>query len=414
MKFAHRTRDGYLRAPVFLRLRDDKPAEEIRHVDVVHVSSEETNDDSPASSDDTGDILDQLKNAKERFILHVQGHKISLTNMDKPLWPKLGRRRALTKRDLLVYFAQVSPYLLPHLRDRPITLTRYPNGITGQFFFQKHWEAPLPEFVDTVALWSSHNEGDQEYLLCNNLPTLLWLGQIADIELHTWYSRVAPEPDAHGVPRTFTGSDENIEASLLNYPDFIVFDLDPYIYAGSEAKGDEPALSRKAFAKTCEVARWTKDVLDSLSLSSFIKTSGKTGLHVYVPILRNLDYSAVRAACETIGRFVLQKHPRDVTMEWSVDKRAGKVFFDHNQNVRGKTLASIYSPRPAPEASVSMPLRWDEIEDIYPPDFTIVTAPKRLAEAGDLWAGILAAKHDLRGLLQLEDLEPKTTRRGKR
>jgi len=331
----------------------------------------------------------------------VQSHRIPLTNMDKPLWPKLGRRRALTKRDLIVYFAQVSPYLLPHLRDRPLTLTRYPNGIDGQFFFQKHWEAELPEFVETVMLWSSHNEGDGEYLLCNNLPTLLWLGQLADIELHTWYSRVDPEPDARGAPLTFTGSDENMEASLLNYPDFIVFDLDPYIYRGDESKGNEPALNKKAFGKTCEVARWVKEVLDSLSLSSFVKTTGKTGLHIYVPILRNLNYAAVRAACETIGHFVLQKHPRDVTMEWTVDKRTGKVFFDHNQNVRGKTLASVYSPRPSPEAAVSMPLRWDELESIYPTDFTILTAQERLAEVGDLWSGILDAKHDLRGLLEL-------------
>lgn len=419
VKFANRTREGYLRAPVFLRVRDDKPAAEVQHVKAVHmVSTKEDgpppSSSSPASPDDAGNVLEQLKNKKERFILKLQGHDISLTNLDKPLWPKLGRRRALTKRDLLAYFAHVSPHLLPHLHDRPLTLTRYPNGISGQFFFQKHWEAPLPEFVDTIMLWSSHNEGDGEYLLCNNLPTLLWLGQIADIELHTWYSRINPGPDAHDLPRTFSGSGENIESSLLNYPDFIVFDLDPYIYAGSEAKGDEPALNRKAFAKTCEVARWTKEILDSLSLSSFIKTSGKTGLHVYVPILRNLDYSAVRAACETIGQFVLQKHPRDVTMEWSVEKRAGKVFFDHNQNVRGKTLASIYSPRPSAEAAVSMPLRWDELEDIYPPDFTILSAPKRLAETGDLWTNILDAKHDLRGLLQIEgapDAKPRRRRK---
>jgi bifunctional non-homologous end joining protein LigD len=301
--------------------------------------------------------------------------------------------------------------VLPHTTDRPLTLTRYPNGIDGKFFFQKHWEAELPEFVETVMLWSSHNEGDGEYLLCNNLPTLLWLGQLADIELHTWYSRVDPEPDGHDLPLTFAGSDEKMNASLLNFPDFIVFDLDPYIYKGDEAKGDEPALNKKAFAKTCEVARWTKEVLDSLSLSSFIKTSGKTGLHIYVPILRNLDYSAVRAACETIGHFVLQKHPRDVTMEWTVDKRTGKVFFDHNQNVRGKTLASIYSPRPSPEAAVSMPLRWDELEDIYPPDFTILNATKRLAETGDLWSGILDAKHDLHTLLAIEGTENDRTRR---
>lgn len=261
--------------------------------------------------------------------------------------------------------------------------------------------------MDTVSLFSEHKEGDQEYLVCNNLPTLLWLGQIADLELHTWYSRVSSDPDGHHLSAQFSGSQKNIDNSLLSYPDFIVFDLDPYIYSGREAAGEEPELNRKAFAKTREVALWLKDMLDSLSLSSFVKTSGRTGLHVYVPILRTLDYRAVRSACETIGRFLLRQHPRQITMDWAVEKRTGKVFFDHNQNARGKTLASIYSPRPLPEAPVSMPLRWDELSDIYPSDFTILSAPGLLAERGDLWAGILDAKHDLEGLLEIAEDEAK-------
>jgi len=235
--------------------------------------------------------------------------------------------------------------------------------------------------------------------MCNNLPTLLWLGQLADLELHTWYSRVSPEPDGHHLSTEFAGSVENIDRSLLNFPDFMVFDLDPYIYSGREAKGDEPELNRKAFAKTCEVALWLKELLDSLSLSSFVKTSGRTGLHIYVPILRWLDYDAVRSACQTIGTFLLRQHPREVTMEWMVEKRTGKVFFDHNQNARGKTLASVYSPRPLAEATVSMPLRWHEVGKVYPTEFTILTTPDRLRQVGDLWAGILDAKHDLKGLL---------------
>src|SRR5207244_2141040 len=126
--------------------------------------------------------------------------------------------------------------------------------------------------------------------------------QLADIELHTWYSRISPEPDAHHLPTTFAGSAKNIDASLLNYPDFIVFDLDPYIYSGKEKKGAEPELNRRAFLKTCDVALWLKDLLDSLSLSSFVKTTGRTGLHVYVPILRQFDYDTVRAACDTIAK----------------------------------------------------------------------------------------------------------------
>jgi bifunctional non-homologous end joining protein LigD len=399
VKFAHRTENGMLRSPVFLDLREDKRPEEAVLEKVTPPPPEVILAAGP-TLDDVESVIDQLSRTSERFTLRVEGHRLPVTNLNKPLWPPLGERPALTKRDLLLYLSRVSPYLLPHMRDRPITLTRYPHGITGEHFYQKHWDAPLPEFVETVRLFSEHNEGDREYLMCNNLATLLWLGQLADIELHTWYSRVSPEPDGHHLPTVFTGSAENIDASLLNYPDFIVFDLDPSIYSGKETPGAEPELNRKAFSATCEVAMWLKEILDSLSLSSFVKTTGRTGLHIYVPILRRLDYDSVRAAAETIGRFLVRAHPRRVTLEWSVSKRAGKVFFDYNQNARGKTLASVYSPRPTPEASVSMPVRWDELPAVYPTQFTILTAPDRLQEVGDLWANILDHKHDLAGTLE--------------
>ena len=400
VKFAQWTDEGILRAPSFLGLREDKAPSEVRREEVAPTPAVPA-EREPAGLDDLEDVLAQLETTAQKFILKVRDQKIPLTNLDKELWPAYEGRRGLTKRDLLRYLARVSPYLLPHMRDRPITLTRYPNGILGAHFYQKHWETKLPDFVETVSLWSNQNEGDGDYLICNNLPTLLWLGQLADIELHTWYSRVSPEPDGRHLPETFAGSSENIEQSLLNYPDFIVFDLDPYIYSGQEAKGAEPELNRKAFRKTCDVALWLKDVLDSMSLSSFVKTTGKTGLHIYVPILRQFDYVTVRASAETIGRFLMKAHPRDITMEWSVGKRTGKVFFDHNQNTRGKTLASIYSPRPSPQAAVSMPVRWDELRDIYPPDFTILNACDRLENTGDLWANILNEKHDLGALLGL-------------
>ena len=406
VKFAQWTQDGHLRAPVFLRLREDKLPQEVRRTEIAPAPAR----DNPLKQDrsiplerEVERVLEQLENHRQRFALAVEGHKISLTNLDKVLWPALDGHRSLTKRDFLIYLARVSPYLLPHLRDRPLTLTRYPDGIHGEHFYQKHWDNPRPDFVETVRLFSEHNEGDQAYLLCNNLPTLLWLGQLADLELHTWYSRVSPDPDGHHLSTQFTGSKKNIQASLLNYPDFIVFDLDPYIYSGREGQGDEPELNRKAFAKTCQVALWLKELLDSLSLSSFVKTSGRTGLHIYVPILRQFDYDAVRSACATIGRFLLRQHPREITMDWTVEKRRGKLFLDHNQNARGKTLASVYSPRPVPEAAASMPLRWDELGQVYPTDFTILTAPDRLAEVGDLWAGILDAKHDLQALLEMAD-----------
>ncbi len=400
VKFAQWTDEKVLRAPSFQGLRDDKAPADVHREEAVPPPAEASGGGVAVDiSTEVDGVLQQLEQPVDKIALRVGSNKISLSNLDKELWPAFDGRRALTKRDLLVYLSKVSPYLLPHMRDRPITLTRYPNGIDGQHFYQKHWESKLPAYVETVRLYSGHNEGDVEYLICNNLPTLLWLGQLADIELHTWYSRVSPEPDGPHLSTHFTGSEKNIDQSLLNYPDFIVFDLDPYIYSGKEAKGAEPELNRRAFLKTCDVALWLKDLLDSLSLSSFVKTTGRTGLHIYVPILRQLDYDTVRAASETVGRFLMQGHQRDVTMEWKVTKRTGKVFFDHNQNSRGKTLASIYSPRPSPEAAVSMPVRWDELRDIYPTDFTILSAPDRIAEVGDLWEGILEAKHDIQGLL---------------
>jgi bifunctional non-homologous end joining protein LigD len=406
VKFAQWTDDNHLRAPSFVGLRDDKePASVKRERAIPPPQASYVGGGAGADSVDPVTVLGQLDDDRDAFTLEVGRDKIPLTNLGKELWPATPDQRALTKRDLLTYLVRVSRFVLPHLQDRPLTLTRYPNGITKSHFYQKHWEGKLPGFVDTVSLYSGHNEGDGDYLLCNNLSTLIWLGQLADIELHTWYSRVSPEPDGHHLSLTFTGSDEAIRSSLLNHPDFIVFDLDPYIYSGAEAKGDEPELNRMAFAKTCEVALWLKEILDALSLSSFVKTTGRTGLHIYVPILRQLDYGAVRSACETIGKFLVRAHPRDITMEWSVEKRTGKVFYDHKQNVRGKTLASLYSARPSPHAGVSMPIRWNEVGKVYPTDFTILTAPTRLETIGDLWADILKEKHDLESLLASIDLD---------
>ena len=327
-------------------------------------------------------------------------HQVALTNLKKEIWPGAEGWRPITKGEMVRYYARMGPVLLPHLRDRPFTLTRYPNGIGGKSFYQKHWEHNLPDFVETVTLYSSSNEGDQEYLLCNNLATLLWLAQLADIELHPWMSRTVREPDAADLTIDFAGSRENIDGSTLNYPDFIVFDLDPYIYSGRERAGEEPELNRKAFRKVREVAFELKDILDQLSLSSFVKTSGKTGLHIYVPVLRQYTYKVTRKTCELVSRFLVRGRPQEVTTEWSVSKRAGKIFLDHNQNVRGKNMASIYSLRPLPGAPASTPVRWDELAGVYPTDFTIDTVPDRVAEIGDLWSGIFDAKHDLQRLLE--------------
>jgi bifunctional non-homologous end joining protein LigD len=346
-----------------------------------------------------GDVLDQLDERKPGLVLTVGGHELPVTNLEKVLWPASGRTRPLIKRDLLRYMVRVSPWLLPHLAGRPLFVTRYPDGVAGKSFYQKHWDKP-PQFVRTVSIYSSHTEGDGDYLICQNLPTLLWLAQMAGLELHPWFSRVDPMPDARGRGRTFSGSEATLEKSVLNYPDFIVFDLDPYEYSGREVKGEEPELHRRAFNRTRDLALRLRELLGALGLKTFVKTSGRTGLHLYLPILRKFDYDAARSIAETIGRYALQRWPKEVTLEWAVERRTGKIFFDYNQNSRGKSLASILSPRRHALGTVSMPLDWKQLEKIYPTDFTLRTAPDLLEERGDPWAGILSAKQDLGELLE--------------
>ncbi|MEP6687194.1 MAG: non-homologous end-joining DNA ligase [Gemmatimonadales bacterium] len=347
---------------------------------------------------DADELVDQLAVTGSKTTLVVDGHELPVTSLDKQLWPGAGRRRGATKRDLLRYLARVAPYILPHLADRPLFVTRFPDGAEGKSFFQKHWE-PAPPFARTVAIHSSHNERDGDYLICENVATLLWLGQMAGLELHAWFSRVNPEPDGRAHGRKFTGSEATLERSILNYPDFIVFDLDPYVYSGHEGRGEEPELHRRAFARVRRLALRIREILDELGFATFIKTSGRTGLHLYLPIVRDLDFDAARAVAETIARHVQRERPKDVTVEWAVRRRTGKIFFDFNQNSRGKSLATPFSPRRHAAATVSMPIAWDELERVYPTDFTLHTVPDRLESEGDVWAGILDAKQDLAGTL---------------
>jgi bifunctional non-homologous end joining protein LigD len=381
VKFSERTQDGRLRAPVFIRLRDDKSPDEIRVTNSIPLS----NPPEPANKDNQDTIIGQLQNPENDFLIEIEGAKIKLSNVDKVLWPAAKDHPGYTKRDLLVYLTKVSSYLLPHMKGRPLTLSRYPDGINGEHFYQKHWGHPVPEFVRKINIKDSKND-KAEYLICDNLASLLWLGQMGDIEFHTWFSRIDAQPDlAEG---------KTID-DLLDYPDFVIFDLDPYIYSGQEPPGAEPEFNHAAFDKAGEVAMELKQILDELKLNAFIKTSGKTGLHIHVPILRRFDYKTVRAAAEIVGKYLVQRHPLEITTEWAQEKRRGKIFIDYGQNVRGKTLACIYSPRPSPGATVSTPLRWEELGKVYPTYFTLMTLPARLKKTGDIWAEILSAKKDL-------------------
>ncbi|HEX4647831.1 MAG TPA: DNA ligase D [Steroidobacteraceae bacterium] len=414
VSFSEWTPAEALRAPVFVRLRDDVDPRSVRRPRAGAAPQLQTPRaarrsggaaSTPAATETETDravaeasaVLEQLKNPANRLDISVGSASIRLTNLDRVYWPAGPRKDqpAVTKRDFLRYLAGVARFVLPHLTDRPLTMIRMPEGIDGERFFQKHWSQELPEFVESIEVFSGHKDERHRYLLANNLPTLLWLGQVGTLEFHVWHSRAQLAPEAAGRPTDYSSSLAALESSILNYPDYLVFDIDPYIYSGKEAPGEEPELNKRGFATGKRVAFWLRALLKEMSLEAVVKTSGKTGLHVFVPIERTVTFDEARHICETVGRHVMRAHPKDITMEWAVEKRTGKIFIDYNMNVRGKTLNVAYSPRGVPGAPVSMPLTWEELEAAEPLDFTIHDVPARLEKRGDRWHDVLERKQSL-------------------
>ncbi len=411
VNFIDWTPAGLLRAPVFARLRDDVPAQSVGRPEEKGAAntsstaisagrSQEADTAPPGNADGVDTVLQQLAGTGSRLDLTLEGVRLRLTNLDRVYWPACDTSPAITKRDFIRYLAAVSRFMLPHLEDRPLTMIRMPEGIAGERFYQKHWEQELPEYVQTIPIFTDHLGGSDRYILVNNLPTLLWLGQNGTLELHVWHSRANVEGDAAGTGSDYASSREALEHSALNYPDFLVFDIDPYIYSGKEAKGAEPELNDKGFATGKKVAFWLRALLQEMALRAIVKTSGKTGLHVFVPIERSVTFDTVRQLCEMVGMHVLKDHPKEVTLEWSIGKRTGKIFIDYNMNVRGKTLAAAYSPRGSPGAPISMPLSWDELERARPEDFTVGSVIARLEKVGDRWHDWLTTKQNLARILR--------------
>jgi bifunctional non-homologous end joining protein LigD len=396
VKFQGWTADSSLRAPVFLRLRDDIDARSVRR------KAQGALEPKAVSGSEIDDLLRQLERSKANGTISIGPHTIKLSNLDRVYWPADAalKQPALTKRDLLRYLAQVSPFMLPHLADRPLTMIRMPDGIKGQRFYQKHWAQERPPFVETITVFSEHKDESHEYLLCNNLPTLLWLAQSGTLEFHVWHSRVRTGADSPVTGADYSSSLEALESSILNFPDYVVFDIDPYIYSGKEAPGEEPELNTVAFEKGKEVAFKLRELLNSMSLEPIVKTSGKTGLHVFLPIRRTIDFDMAREVSQQVGQHLMRLAPRDVTLEWSVPKRTGKIFMDYNMNVRGKTLNVAYSPRGAPGAPVSMPLTWEELERAHPLDFRITNAAEFVTPSGDRWRDALEKKQSLEKALE--------------
>ncbi len=330
VEFVEWTHDGRLRAPSFQGLRDDKPAGEVHR-------------EEPLPS--------ELR--KGRRVLR-------LSNLDKVFWPGEG----ITKGDLLAYYRAVAPVVLPHLRDRPFTMKRYPNGIEAGHFFQKDAPKHMPDWIPTREFEVSTRESPRRRRkirapLVNDELALLWMVNMGCVDLNTWYSRV----DRPGRP------------------DFVLFDLDPPAGAG--------------FAEVVQVALLVKEVLDALGLAGLPKTSGSDGMHVLVPVERRYTYERTRELAEIVAGTLARTHRGLVTTEWAKAKRRG-VLIDANQNGEGKTIASVYSVRPHPGAPVSTPLRWEEVgEGLDPRDFTMEVVQRRIEQHGDLFEGVLTTRQRL-------------------
>jgi len=389
VRFAGWTDSGNLRAPVFLRLRNDVDPTTITRARAHERTAGPAVADGGSgggggSAASVDAILQQLSGTGTSLTLAINANRIRLTHLDKVLWPAHAGEKPLTKRHLLQYLARVAPTMLRHLADRPLTVIRMPDGINGEMFFQKHWDgSAVPPFVRVIELVGDEGNA-RKYVLCNNIETLLWLGQMGVLEFHVPHASVPA-----GAPARI---DEN---DVFDRPDYVVFDLDPYIYSGKEAKGAEPEFNSRAFAKAREVAFNLRDILSAMSLQAFVKTTGKTGLHIFVPIERTITTDQARDVCRLVGEHLLRKHPKDLTMEWAVEKRTGKIFFDHNMNGRGRTLNAAYSPRRIPGAWVATPVTWDELEKVEPGAFRLSTMADRLRDNADPWQGILQARHDL-------------------
>ena len=288
---------------------------------------------------------------------------VRLTNLQKVFWPQL----ALTKRDLLQYYSDISAYLLPHLHDRAMVMKRYPNGALGEFFFMKRAPQPRPEWIELCSI-SHPSENVIDFPVIQDLPSLLWVVNLGCIDLNQWYAR----------------------CDDVDRPDYLHFDLDPVPEAN--------------FDRVLETALVVRETLKALKMPSYVKTTGSKGIHIYVPIVRGPTQKEVWSIAKELARILASSHPKLITAEYTIAKRPrGRVLVDYNQNAWGRTLASIYSVRPQQQASVSTPVTWKEIENgIRIEDFRVDNVPKRVRRLGDLWKPLLAK----RGRFRLDRLLP--------
>ncbi|HEY2801428.1 MAG TPA: non-homologous end-joining DNA ligase [Chthoniobacterales bacterium] len=293
--------------------------------------------------------------------LTVEGRKLAVSNLDKLLYPKTG----FTKGELINYYIQIAPVLLPHLKDRPLTMKRYPNGVEGEFFYEKNCPSHRPKWVKTATVWSEGNKRDMQYCLAQDLPTLVWAANLADIELHTSLSR----------------------KSNIARPTMMVFDLDP----GAPAD----------IVQCCEVGLQLRDILAALKLRSWAKTSGSKGLQIYVPLNTAVTYDETKALSHALAEHLEREQPKLVVSKMAKALRKGKVFVDWSQNDEHKTTICVYSLRAKEQPTASTPLTWKEVEkaakkkDAKSLTFHCKETVVRVEKLGDLFEEVETLKQKL-------------------
>ncbi|NEN24228.1 DNA ligase D [Cryomorpha ignava] len=352
VNYSEITGKGLLRHPVFKRLRDDKSLDKIAVADKTPTGKTPTK-------------VKESKSAKmsSDSVLEIDGKQVAITHPAKIYFPGEGIR----KYDIIDYYIQIADTIMPYLIDRPQNLHRHPNGIDKEGFYQKDNEN-LPDWVDTIAIHSKSTDKNIDYLLCQDEATLIYMANLGCIEINPWNSNVGK----------------------LDNPTYTVIDIDP--------------SEKTPFSQVVEVALVAKEILDQVKIEGYCKTSGSTGLHIYIPLSGKYDYDESRSFAKLICHFIQERLPKTTSMERSIKARNGKIYLDFMQNKKGQTLAAPYCVRPRPGATVSTPLHWDEVnKNLKISDFDIHNMPSRIEKEGDLFEKVLTEKLDMNKALEQFD-----------
>ena len=361
ISFAEWTADDHLRQPIFQRMRIDKnPKEVIRETENI-LKMEKPDKSSSKKKGVVEKEVEVEKEKKEKPLkgkdkeVEINHHSLKITNLDKIYWPEEG----YTKGEVIQYYQDISPFILPYLKDRPQSLNRHPSGINGENFFQKDMGHSLPDWIETEEIFSESNKKNINYLVCQDKETLMYLNNLGCIEINPWHSRV----------------------QHLDFPDYTMIDLDP---------------GENTYDEVVEVALAVKEVLDRARIISFPKTSGSTGMHIFIPLGAKYDFDQSKNFANIIAELVNAQLPALTSIERSPKDRRKQIYLDFLQNRTGQTIASAYSLRPKPGATVSTPLEWKEVKKgLHPSQFTFKNIFKRLDKKGDLFKGVLGKGFDM-------------------